>query len=86
VIGIHWTGKISTVLHPIQKKYLFIPYALLIIHRYGCVVAISNEKEFILSHACFLCLYTAIIIIQQYGLKLFGQKPKLRSYGDKDIV
>lgn len=69
------------------RKYLFIPYSLFIIPSFVDAIWLSISRRDInyLIHV-YLCLYTALIIIQQYILKILGKKPILRSYGDQDIV
>jgi glycosyltransferase involved in cell wall biosynthesis len=69
------------------KRYFFIPYALLLIPSLIDALWLSlTRRNFSYLIHVFLCFYTAIIIIIQYSLKLLGNKPKLRSYGDKDLV
>lgn len=74
-------------LHARIKKYFFLPYAFLLIPSFIDAVWLSltrrNMSYFI--HVP-LCLYTAIIILQQYSLKMLGIKPRLRSYGDVSVV
>jgi glycosyltransferase involved in cell wall biosynthesis len=66
------------------KKFLFLPYALLILPSLLDSIQLSASRKRIgyVIHT-FLCFYTAIMIVYYYLLKLFGVHLTLRSYDEK---
>lgn len=64
------------------KKYLFIPYSLSLIFPLidSIYLAVTRKKGIYLVHIV-LCIYTTILIIYYYSLKLLNIKPKIKSYG-----
>ncbi len=66
------------------KKYLFLPYAFsLILPLWTSVVkSVAHKKPVLLLHLP-LTLFTAGYILFQYGLKVMGYRPDLKSYGNK---
>lgn len=69
------------------KKYLFIPYAFSLIFPLfdALFLVVTRKKIFYLIHFP-ICLYTAILIIFYYFLKIFGFNPELRSYDESKVV
>lgn len=69
------------------KKYLFIPYSLLVPIPFiqGVGLAISRKNSIYLLHPIF-CLYVTMQIIYQMILKIMGKTPKFRSYDGKKII
>lgn len=65
------------------KKYLFIPYAYSIILPLGDAIylAATRQKAFYLLHLP-LTIFTASVMVYHSLLKMFGFKPKLRSYDE----
>lgn len=64
------------------KKYLFIPYALtLIIPLLTSAFHAAARRSFILIIHMPLSVYTALLILYFYFLKMLGVKPGLNSYG-----
>ena len=65
------------------KKFLFIPYSLTIV--FPCLDSISlfltRRKTIYFVHS-FLCLYTLLLIVFYYTMKLVGFKPKFAGYGN----
>lgn len=69
------------------KKYLFIPYSLLIVPALldSFYLLAKRRKAAFLFHMP-LCVYTAVKIISHMTIKVLGKKPNLRSYdGKKEI-
>lgn len=69
------------------KKYLFIPYSLLVPIPFiqGVGLAISRKNSIYLLHPIF-CLYVTMQIIYQMILKIMGKTPQFRSYDGKKII
>lgn len=65
------------------KKYLFIPYAFSIILPAidSINLALARKKIVFLLHLP-LCLYTAILILYFYTLKILGGRPNIKIYGN----
>ena len=65
------------------KKFLFLPYTLSLILPFtdSAILSINRKKLVYFVHV-FLCLYTLLLIIFYYTLKLLGIKTKLRGYGE----
>lgn len=65
------------------RKYLFIPYSLSIILPTidAMHLAFSRKSLLYLIHLP-LCIYTTIIIIYYFSLKILDIKPKIKSYGN----
>lgn len=69
------------------KKYLFIPYTILVVVPavQSVYLAISRKNIAFLLHT-ILCWYVLIQIIYQYSIKIINKKPRLMSYdGKKEI-
>lgn len=64
------------------KKYLFIPYSLsLILPSIDSIqLALSRKRLVYLLHLP-LCIYTSLMIIYFYTIKVLGAKPNIRIYG-----
>ena len=64
------------------KKYLFLPYSLLLIPALidSVLLSLSRRNVIYMLHV-YLSFYTAIIIIYYYLLKLFGIKANMKGYG-----
>ena len=69
------------------KKYLFLPYAFSIIFPlYDAVyLSTSRRKMSYLLHLP-LTFYAAFLILYHYVLKLLGNRPRLKSYGDSTDI
>ncbi len=69
------------------KKYLFIPYALSIVLPLidALLLAISRKKVAYFFHVV-LTLYTAVMILYYYSIKLFGIKTNLRNYDNSVVI
>lgn len=69
------------------KKYLFLIYAfLLVFPLIDAIYLIVTRKKIAYYIHLPLTLYTAIIIVWYYLLKILGYKPVLRSYDEKKII
>ena len=69
------------------KKYLYLPYALFVLPAtfHGIVLAIDRMNPAFLLHPVF-SFYVAVEILIQYGRKLLGIPPVMKSYdGKKEI-
>lgn len=65
------------------KRYLFIPYSLTLFFPFIDAIYFSIiRKKFIYLIHPLLCIYTSILIIYYYLLKLLNMKPKILSYGN----
>ena len=69
------------------KKYLFIPYAFLLLPPLldAIWLAVTRRKLFYISHI-YLTLYTAVHILYQMSLRLFRIKPAMRSYDENKLI
>jgi len=69
------------------KAFLFLPYSTSLILPFldGLSLSISRKDIKFLVHAP-LCLITAFLISYFYLLKIFGYRPKLRSYDESKII
>ncbi|OGE42645.1 hypothetical protein A3B45_00375 [Candidatus Daviesbacteria bacterium RIFCSPLOWO2_01_FULL_39_12] len=65
------------------KRYLFIPYSLTLLFPLVDAIyfSISRKRSIYLIHP-FLCIYTCILIIYYYFLKLLNRRPQILSYGN----
>ena len=65
------------------KKYLFLLYSLtLILPLLDSTYLSVTRKNIVYFVHIFLCLYTTLLIIYFYSLKVVGLKPKILSYGN----
>jgi hypothetical protein len=69
------------------KKYFFIPYVYLLV---PCILdsiyLVTTRKNIYYLIHFPLCFYTASLILINYTLKVFGYKPKLRSYDESVVI
>lgn len=70
-----------------NKKYLFIPYSLLIVPALidSIYLAVKRHDIFYLSHA-LLSFYTILLILYYYLLKIVGKHEKLTAYNGQKIT
>jgi len=69
------------------RKYFFIPFALtLILPLIVSLTYAAKERKSVLLLHWPLTVYTAIIILYQYLLKIIKVKPKLKTYGSETKV
>jgi glycosyltransferase involved in cell wall biosynthesis len=91
VINIHYTKQVGVgysnreAYQPLWfrlKKYLFLLYAFTLVLPFlsGLWFAVVRLRPVLILHLP-LTLYTAVTIVWQYILKIFGVKPVLKSYG-----
>lgn len=69
------------------KMILFVPYSLFIIPAFmhGFILAMARKNCIYLLHPVF-SLYVLIQIFFQYGLKILGIKPRMKSYDGKKNI
>src|SRR3989344_8548298 len=65
------------------KKFLFLPYCLSIVLPFidSAHLYLTRKKPIYFIHP-LLCLYTILLIVFYYLLKLVGLKPKFAGYGN----
>ena len=64
------------------KRYLFIPYSLtLIFPVLDSIYLTATRKDLIFFIHPFLCIYTSLLIIYHYLMKLLNITPNLKTYG-----
>lgn len=91
LINIHYTQQVGVgysnreTYQPLWfrlKKYLFLLYAFTLVLPFlsGLWFAVIRLRPVLILHLP-LTLYTAVTIVWQYILKVFGIKPELKSYG-----
>lgn len=70
-----------------HRKYLFIPYTVATIPAVieGIYLSLTRRNYIYMLHP-YLCWYTLIQIVYQYGLKLTGHSPELMSYDGKENI
>lgn len=65
------------------KKYLFLPYALIIMPvALDSLYLIVSRKNILYTLHVFLTFYTALLILYFYMMKFFGYMPILKSYDE----
>jgi len=69
------------------KKYLFIPYAFLLVPALiDAVILAWTRRDFLYLKHVSLCIYTAALIVGMKLLKLIGYRPAMKSYGEQKTI